>query len=297
MTPLLRRWGTALRALPKRLSRVRPRTILIHVVAWGIGLVWLVPFLGVLMVAVRPFDEVVDGWWNFSEFHPTLQNFGGVWAHDAYPISDGLRNSALVAIPGTIIPILVASIAAYGFARFHFRTRDYLFLTIVLLMAVPQQMVAVPIFQTMVNLGLVDNFVSLILIHSAWGIPWILLFLRNFFQTLPLEVEEAARVDGASDFKIFYRIVLPMALPALAAVAVLQLMWVWNDFFFAEILMISEGNLLATQRVPRLISPQALVPWDLLSASSILVMLVPVLIYALLQRYYIRGMIGWTIKG
>lgn len=279
--------------------KIRPRTVLVHVVAWGIGLAWLVPFLGVFMVAVRPFQEVRAGWWHAAPFTITMDNFLQVWAGTGIdlPLADGLRNSLLVAIPGTIIPMLVGALAAYGFARFRFPSRDYLFLTIVLFMAIPQQMVAVPIFLIMVDLGLQNTFLSVILLHAAWGIPWILLFMRNFFQTLPLEIEEAARVDGASDFKVFYRIVLPTALPALAAVAVLQFMWVWNDFFFATILLTSQSNLLATQRVPRLISPQALVPWDLLSAGSILVMAVPVLLYAFLQRYYIRGMIGWTIKG
>jgi multiple sugar transport system permease protein len=120
--------------------------------------------------------------------------------------------------------------------------------------------------------------------------------MRNFFLTLPIEIEEAAKVDGASDLKIFFKIVLPMALPALASVAVLQFMWVWNDFFLALILISSPDKLLATQRIP-LMREVYHVDWSILSAASILVMMVPILIYALLQKYYIRGMIGWTIKG
>src|SRR5437899_5682188 len=104
-------------------------------------------------------------------------------------------------------------------------------------MAIPQQMVAIPIFVTMINTGLWDTFLGVILVHTAWALPWIILFMRNFFRTLPLEVEEAARVDGASDFKIFYKIVLPMSLPAMAAIIVFQFMWVWNDFFFAQVLI------------------------------------------------------------
>ena len=192
--------------------------------------------------------------------------------------------------------MFVGALAAYGFARYHFAARDYVFLSVVLLMAIPQQMVAWPIFRIMLSAGLWDNFLSVILLHSAWGIPWIVLFMRNFFQTLPVEVEEAARVDGASDFKIFYKIVLPMALPALAAVVVLQFMWVWNDFFFAQILLRSAGKALATQCVTQ-VSGQFTRPWDLLSAASILTMIVPVGLYFVLQRFYIRGMIGWTIKG
>lgn len=276
--------------------KIRKSTIVIHIIAWSAALIWILPFLGVLMTSIRPFREVLFGWWNFADFHPSFNNFVEAWNHPNVPLGIGVRNSFLVAIPSTFIPMLVASLAAYGFARFSFPIRDYIFASIVLMMAVPQQMIAVPIFQIMNSLGLVDNYIGLILVHSAWGLAWIILFMRNFFLTLPIEIEEAAKVDGASDFKIFYKIVLPMALPALASVAVLQFMWVWNDFFLALILISSHDKLLATQRIP-LMRGEFFVDWGVLSAASILVMMVPVLIYVLLQKYYIQGMVGWTVKG
>jgi multiple sugar transport system permease protein len=276
--------------------KIRKSTIIVHIIAWSAALVWFLPFLSVFMTAIRPFDEVIHGWWNFTEFNPTLNNFSEAWNHRTAPLGEGMYNSFLVTIPATIIPLLVASISGYGFARFRFPIRDYLFLTIVLLMAIPQQSIAVPIFQIMNSLRLVDNFASLVLVHSAWGLAWIILFMRNFFSALPVEIEEAARVDGASDFKIFYKIVLPMSLPALASAAVLQFMWVWNDFFLALILIYSPEKLLATQRIP-LMRGVYFIDWGVLSAASLLLMSVPVIIFALLQKYYIRGMIGWTIKG
>jgi len=287
----VRRWGLSL-------LRIHPRTVAVHAVAWGLGFLWLLPFLGVLMTAIRPVDEILHGWWVFDPFNPTAKNFVTVWTDPSTPMWRGIRNSFIVAIPATVIPIFIATFAAYGFARFRFPIRDYLFLTIVLFMAVPQQMVAVPIFLRMIELGLWDNWLGVVLLHSSWAIPWIVLFMRNFFQTLPVEVEEAARVDGASDLRIFLKIVLPMALPALAAVAVLQFMWVWNDFFFATILLFSPDKMVATQLVP-LLSDAGPYQRDqaILSAASMSVMIVPVVIFALLQRYYIRGMIGWTIKG
>jgi multiple sugar transport system permease protein len=276
--------------------KIRKTTIIVHIIAWSAALIWILPFLGVLMAAIRPFPEILHGWWNFAEFNPSLKNFVEAWNHSSAPLGPGILNSFLVAIPSTLIPMFVASLAGYGFARFSFPIRDYIFLTVVLIMALPQQMIAVPIFQIMTSLGLVNNYISLILVHSAWGLAWIILFMRNFFLRLPIEIEEAAKVDGASDFKIFYKIVLPMTLPALASVAVLQFMWVWNDFFLALILIQSPDKLLATQRIP-LMRGERQVDWGVLSAASILVMLVPVLIYLLLQKYYIRGMIGWTVKG
>jgi multiple sugar transport system permease protein len=276
--------------------RIGKSTVIIHLIAWSAALIWVLPFLSVFMTAIRPFSEVIRGWWHFEEFNPSLQNFYAAWNHETAPLGEGMFNSFLVAIPATVMPLLVASLAGYGFARFRFPIRDYLFLTIVLLMAIPQQSIAVPIFQIMNSFGLVDTHAGLVLVHSAWGLAWIILFMRNFFSTLPAEIEEAARVDGASDFKIFYKIVLPMTLPALASVTVLQFMWVWNDFFLALILIYSPEKLLATQRIP-LMRGVYFIDWGVLSAASILLMSVPIVIFALLQKYYIRGMIGWTVKG
>jgi len=276
--------------------KIRKTTVIVHIIAWSAALIWIVPFLGVLMAAIRPFPEIIHGWWNFAEFNPSFSNFVEAWSHPSAPLAQGMLNSLLVAIPSTLIPMFVASLAGYGFARFSFPIRDYIFLSVVLIMALPQQMIAVPIFQIMTNLGLIDNFIGLILVHSAWGLAWIILFMRNYFLRLPIEIEEAAKVDGASDFKIFYKIVMPMALPALASVAVLQFMWVWNDFFLALILISSPDKYLATQRIPYMRGVYH-VDWGVLSAASILVMVVPVIIYVLLQKYYIRGMIGWTVKG
>ena len=273
--------------------RIRPRTIVIHLFAWGLAIGWLFPFVGLGMAAFRPLPEIIGGWWNFDRFTPSFTKFGAAFN----AIELGLRNSFLIAVPGTLIPMFVATLAGYGFARFSFPIRDYLFLTIVVLMTIPQQMVAIPIFRIMFGLGLANTVLSLVILHSAWGLPWIVLFMRNFFSALPKDVEEAARVDGASDLKVFFKIVLPMALPALAAVAVLQFMWVWNDFFFSILLCPSNPNCMpATVALIRTIGQFQFDP-GLLAAGSIIVMLVPVLLYVLLQRFYIRGMIGWTVKG
>ncbi|MFQ6065346.1 MAG: carbohydrate ABC transporter permease [Candidatus Bathyarchaeia archaeon] len=277
--------------------KISKTAVILHLLAWSVGVLWLLPFLGVFMASIRPFGEILQGWWSLSPFTASLNSFAEAWTDPYYPLSRGLLNSFIVAVPSTIIPLFTGALAGYGFARFSFRIKSYLFLTIVLLMALPQQSVVIPLFQIMANLRLVDNYLSLVLVHSAWGLPWIILFMRNFFSTLPIEVEEAARVDGASDLKIFFKIVLPMALPALASVVVLQFMWVWNDFFLAKVFIYEESMYVATQRIEYVGREQFRVNWGVLSAASIIVMIVPILIYALLQKYYVRGMIGWTVKG
>jgi multiple sugar transport system permease protein len=277
--------------------KISKTTVILHIIAWCVAVLWILPFLGVFMTSIRPFDEILHGWWSISPFTASPTSFAEALTDPQYPLSRGLLNSFIVAIPSTIIPLFIGALAGYGFARFSFRIKSYLFLTVVLLMALPQQSVVIPLFQIMANLRLIDSYFSLLLVHSAWGLPWIILFMRNFFTTLPIEVEEAARVDGASDWKIFFKIVLPMALPALASVVVLQFMWVWNDFFLAKVFIYEESMLLATQRIEFIGREQFRVNWGVLSAASIIVMIVPILIYVLLQKYYVRGMIGWTVKG
>ena len=275
---------------------MKSSTIIVHIIAWLIAIIWILPIVSIFMVAIRPIGEVLHGWWNFKEFHPTIGNFIEALNHPTTPLGKGLVNSFIIASFSTIIPIFVAALAAYGFARFSFPIKNYLFLFIVVMMAMPQQMVAIPLFQIMIDLGLVDTYFGLILVHTAWGLPWIILFLRNFFLTLPVEVEEAARVDGASDFQIFLRIVLPTSLPALLSVTALQFTWVWNDFFLALLILYSPSKLVATQRLVWM-KGKYHTPWDTLCAGAVLIMIIPVLIYALFQKYYVRGMVGWVIKG
>ncbi|MEA2066676.1 MAG: carbohydrate ABC transporter permease [Thermotogota bacterium] len=269
--------------------------ILKNSLGWIIALVWILPIAGIFMTAIRPYSEVINGWWQFEEFNPTFSNFTGALFHESSPLLQGMINSLYIAFPATIIPLILATMAGYGIARYRFPFRKTFIITVVMTLALPQQMIAVPIFQIMSSLGLVDSFWGLILVHTAWGIPWTTFFMRNYFKTLPVTMEEAAKIDGASDSQIFFRVVLPNAFPAIASAAALQFTWVWSDFFLALILIYSPSKLLATQRIP-LMRGQYQVDWGLLSAASITVMIVPIMIYILLQRYYVRGMVGWTIK-
>jgi len=275
--------------------RVRWERLAVHLLAWATGLIWIVPFMGILMASIRPHGELVHGWWQLSEVNLSFENYLNAWSHSTAPIGEGLKNSLTVTIPATLLPLLIGAFAAYGFLRLRFPGRNILFLGIVLLLSIPQQMVAVPLFQTMLDIGLLNTLAGLTLTHTAWGLPWITMFMRNYMTTLPVEVEEAASLDGASRFRIFYRIVLPLTLPALASVAALQFTWVWNDFFMALILLYEPNKLVATQRIP-LLRGQYHIDWGILSAASMLITAVPVLVFVVLQKYYIRGLIGWSQK-
>ncbi len=284
------------RDIVARLKRTKKVTILIHILAWSISLIWIIPFLGVVMASIRPMPEIVNGWWNFGVVTITFRGYVDAWnSPSAAPLSLSLLNSLIVAVPSTFIPIFVAALAAYSFARFRFPTRDLLFFAIVLLQTIPQQMVIIPLFFLTVRIGLWNNYLGLILVHSAFALSWQILFLRNFFSALPVEVEEAARIDGASYFKIFYKIVLPLTLPALASLVALQFIWVWNDFFFALVLIGSPERKLATQTLAALHG--RFIDWNIVSAASIIVMIIPIAIYFALQRYYVRGLVAGAVKG
>jgi len=271
------------------------RYLVPNLIAWSIGIAWLIPFMGVLMASVRPYEVIVSGWWHLHPFTITLKNYINALNHPMFPIGEGLKNSLIVAIPSTIVPVIVASLAAYAFARYSFPIKHYLFAFIVLLMALPQQMTVVPLYFLLRNAHLLNTFRGLIIVHSAWGLAWIIFFMRNYFSMLPTDVEEAAKIDGATDFQIFYKIVLPMALPGLISASILQFTWVWSDFFLALVFLQNPEKYVATQRLP-LLRGQYFVDWGLLTAASIMVMLVPLLVYALFQKYYISGMIGWSVE-
>jgi len=266
-----------------------------NLTAWISGLVWIIPFMGILMASIRPQRELLHGWWNFSEVTISFDNFANAWYHPTAPIGEGLKNSLIVTIPATILPIIIGTLAAYGLLRLRFFGRGAILVGIVLLLSIPQQMVAVPLFQILLDLKILNTYQGLIITHTAWGIIWITIFMRNYLATLPIEAEEAASLDGASRFQIFTQIVLPLSLPGLASVAALQFTWVWNDFFMALITIYDPSMLVATQRIP-LLKGQYSVDWGVLSAASLLVTAIPLMIFVFLQKYYVKGLIGWTSK-
>ncbi|MBN1264737.1 MAG: carbohydrate ABC transporter permease [Anaerolineales bacterium] len=269
--------------------------VAVHIIAYLAGLVWIIPFMGILMASIRPQRELIHGWWNLETVTLSLENFANAWSHPTAPIGAGLKNSLIVTIPATILPLIIATLAAYGLLRIKFRGRHAILFGIVLLLSIPQQMVAVPLFQLLLDFDILNKYSGLIITHTAWGLIWITIFMRNYLTTLPVEVEESASLDGASRFQIFRKIVLPLSIPGLASVAALQFTWVWNDFFMALITLYDPDKLVATQRIP-LLKGQYSVDWGVLSAASLLVTAIPLLIFVVLQKYYIKGLIGWTSK-
>ncbi len=284
--------STTIQALKKKVTPLRATQ---YVVAYAFAVLWLIPFVGILVASVSPFREVVRGWWTVNLANASLDNFIGAWSHATMPIGQGMVNSFIVTVPATIIPLILGSMAAYGFLRYRFPLRKSLFVIIILLLAIPQHMVAVPLFRIMQSLGMINTFQGLIVAHTAWGMPWVILFMRGYFSTLPIEIEEAARIEGAGSARIFFGVIVPMSWPGLASVFALQFSWVWNDFFLALITLYHPDMLVATQRIP-LLRGQFHVDWGVLTAAAVITTLVPLLVFVLLQKYYVRGFIGFASK-
>ncbi|PSP75322.1 ABC transporter permease [Halobacteriales archaeon QS_1_68_20] len=262
-----------------------------YAIAIGLAVLWVVPFIGLLMASFRPLSEIIHGWWHLEGMTLTLENYWAALDFSTAPMSRTLINTAIVTVPSVMVVMLLGAMVAYPFARFDFPLKKTLFFILIIVMAAPPELVAMGNYNTLRETGLFDTYLGLILVHVGWGIGWVVLFLRNFLLGLPDELEEAARIDGASRYQIFRTIVLPFSAPALVSVAVIQFTWVWNAFFFPMVFMRSSELYLAPQVLP-MMKGRLQIDWGLVAAGSILTMAVPVLLFIVLQRYYTRGMVA-----
>ncbi len=285
---------------------------------WFLVVLWTVPSIGLLVNSFRPeADQLSSGWWNvLTDPAFTLENYTGALFDPpggTIPFWEAFVNSIAIAVPGTLVPIALAAAAAYAFAWMDFRGRHWLFIGVLALMAVPLQVALVPLLQlfgggahltlfgtTFVlvpDLGLANEPIAVWLAHTAFGLPLAIYLLHNYIAALPRDVFEAARIDGANHFGIFWRIVLPLIKPALAAFAIFQFLWVWNDYLLALIFLGQNPD-----AVPLTIPLVNLVTsrgqgTELLPAAAFISMVVPLIIFFSLQRYFVRGLLAGSVKG
>jgi len=212
-------------------------------------------------------------------------------------MSGAFINSLVVAIPSTLIPILVAAFAAYGFAWMRFPARGVLFILVVAMLAVPLQIALVPILRDYVALGLNGTYLALWLAHTGFGLALAIFLLYNYISELPRELMESAFIDGASHFQVFWRLIMPLSVPALAAFAIFQFLWVWNDYLVALIFIGAKAdNQVVTQRLAEIVGSRG-DDWHLLTAGAFVSMLLPLFVFFALQRYFVRGLLSGSVKG
>jgi len=258
---------------------------------------WLVPSLGLLVTSFRkPEAALTSGWWTvitdpFRDW--TFSNYSQIWQQGA---GNAFLNSLAVSLPATIIPILFAAFAAYAFTFMEFPGRDILFVVIVGLLVIPLQVALVPLLKIYSSVGLQGQFASVWLAHTGFGMPLAIFILRGYMATLPRGVIESAKIDGASHFQTFWRLIVPMSVPALASFAIFQFLWTWNDLLVALIFLGPGEKQVLSVMVAGLVGAQQQ-GWQLLTAGAFVSMVVPLLVFISLQRYFIRGLTAGSVKG
>jgi alpha-glucoside transport system permease protein len=278
----------------------RPRSPFSIVTMTILALLWTIPTLGLLVTSFRTRDDAAtSGWWTalFNPFNAqwTTSNYSGAWT--GADLSSGFINSIVVAIPATVIPIMFAAFAAYAFTFMDFPFKEFFFLLIIAVMVVPIQVA----FQPMLNvlgprgLGISGQYIATWLLHTGFGMPLCIYTLRNYMSTLPRSVVESAKIDGCSHFQTFWRLVAPMSIPAIAAFATLQFLWVWNDLLIAKLFLTSE-NTTVIVKLQQLLGTQGQ-GQELLTAGAFITIIVPMIVFVTLQRFMIRGMTSGAVKG
>lgn len=266
-----------------------------------IGVAWTVPTAGVFISSFRPEVAVsTTGWWtvfahpfDFTQY--TLANYERVLT--AENMFEAFINSLIVTIPATVIPITLAAFAAYAFAWTRFRGRSFLFALVVGLLVIPLQMSLVPLLRIYGDYDLTGTFVGIWLAHTGFGLPLAIYLLYNYISQLPKDIFESAHIDGATPFTAFTRLVIPLSYPALASFAIFQFLWVWNDLLVSLVFLGTNPNVaVLTARVSQLVGSRG-AAWHLLTAGAFVSMIVPLIVFLSLQRFFVRGILAGSVKG
>jgi alpha-glucoside transport system permease protein len=262
---------------------------------------WIVPVVGLFITSFRGETEANStGWWTVFT---NPGNFGFVGfdnytqANATADLGNAFINSVAIALPATFIPLLVSAFASYAFTFMHFPGRDALFLLVVALLVIPNYVAFVPILDLYGSLGLSGTFPAVWLFHIGFGMSLAIYILRNYMGTLPMSVIESGRIDGASHFQTFWRLILPMSMPALASFAIFQFLWVWNDLFVALVFIGPGENSPMTVSIQNTLLSQQGAGWNLVTAGGFFSMIVPIIVFLSMQRFFVRGLTAGAVKG
>lgn len=296
---------------PRKLTRLEKRAIAAKgklsspwasFLAILIAILWTIPSVGLLVTSFRPeLDIRRSGWWTVipglfnGEAEFTLDNYDQALYGSGSNLSTYFVNSFVITLPAVVIPITLALLAAYAFAWIEFRGREILFVAIFALQVVPLQVALVPLLRDYVNVGLNGTFWTVWLSHSIFALPLAIFLLHNFMKDIPRSLVEAARVDGAGHVKIFFQVLLPLLVPAIASFAIFQFLWVWNDLLVG-LTFADTTSYPLTVRVAEMAGSRG-GDWHILTAGAFISIIVPLVVFVALQRYFVRGLLAGSVKG
>jgi alpha-glucoside transport system permease protein len=267
----------------------------VHIVLVLLALFWITPTVGLLVTSFRPPEVMSDsGWWTVftKPAQLTVESYQSILSDDS--LVQSLLNTFYITIPTTIGVVLIAALAAYAFAWIDFRGRDWVFLIVIAMIVVPLQMGLVPMARLFGDIGIFGTVWAAILFHIAFGLPFAIFLLRNFFIGLPGELLEAARIDGASEWQIFLRIVLPLGMPAIAALGIFQFLWTWNDLLVG--LVFTGGDSIPITVFIRDQLRQFGGNLDIIAPGAFISMVVPLIVFFAFQRYFVQGLLAGSVK-
>jgi alpha-glucoside transport system permease protein len=266
----------------------------VHLLLVIVGLLWLVPTIGLFLTSLLSAESYLEGgWWQiFSEPSKfTLENYSAIFDNET--ITSSLVTTIWIAVGGTLLPIVVGSLAGYAFAWLEFPGRDWLFVIVIALLVVPLQMALIPMFKLYETFGINDTVFALILFHTAFGLPFAIFLLRNFFIGIPKDLLEAARIDGASEIRIFLRLILPLGLPAIASLAIFQFLWTWNDLLVA--LVFGRETQPLTVAIYRQLA-QFGANIEIIAPATFISLVIPLAVFFAFQRYFVQGLLAGSVK-
>jgi alpha-glucoside transport system permease protein len=280
----------------------------LHAALIGLALLWSIPTIALLISSFRdPSAISSSGWWRVIGESLTFDNYRAVLSQQGF--DRAFVNSFLITVPATFLVILVAALAAYAFAWMDFPGRNVLLIVVIALLVVPLQMTLIPVLQLYArftvdkpmpliggNVFGVSSYAGIWLAHAAYGLPFAVFLLRNFFVSLPRDLIEAAQLDGASDWTVFRRVILPLSVPAIAALAIFQFLWTWNDLLVALVLLGDPNLAPMTLRINNLVSSFG-TSYQLLTAAAFVSMVVPLVVFFAFQRFFIQGLLAGATKG
>ncbi|MFE4593652.1 carbohydrate ABC transporter permease [Streptomyces laurentii] len=260
-----------------------------------VALFWLMPTAGLLLSSLRsPSDIAASGWWRVftAPARLTTENYRDLLANDT--ITGSLGSTILITVPATLLVIVIGSFAGYAFAWLDFPGRDWWFLLVVGLLVVPVQVALVPVSKLFGTLGIFETTLGVVLFHTAYGLPFAIFLLRNFFAEIPRELLEAARLDGAGELRLFARVVMPLGGPAIASLGIFQFLWVWNDMLVALIFADAQSPpiTVALQQQVRQFGNNI----DVLAPGAFVSMVIPLVVFFAFQRQFVSGVMAGAVK-